>query len=58
MGNALSTVAQNTSNRVFLAELSQAYILQCMSRFSSLRLRRLIPIWSTACITVTRDSNQ
>jgi hypothetical protein len=56
MGKSLSTVAQNTSNRFFLAELPLAYILQCMSRFSSLRLRRLIPIWSTACITVSWDS--
>src|SRR5260370_4148357 len=56
MGKSLSTVAQNTSNRFFPAGLPLVYILQCMSRFSSLRLRRLSPIWSTACIKVSRDS--
>ncbi len=38
MGKPLSTVAQKTSNGFFLAGLPLVYILQCMSRFSSLRL--------------------
>jgi hypothetical protein len=56
MGKPLSTVAQNTSDRFFWLGRPLIYSLQCMSRFSRLRLRRLIPIWSTACITVSGDS--